>query len=155
MLPGLKDSCWRGCVVSAVLLGSVSFSVFPGIEESCWRRWPLSHKQLHFLVCFLVTWRGLSPPADHCATQAIKCPFECPIDVCYLSPQVERYLKQAVVDKSPAVASAVLVSAMHLLVHNSEIIKRWVNEIQEAAASRSPMVRFCRNLVNSNALAQP
>lgn len=60
----------------------------------------------------------------------------------WFPPQIERYLKQAVVDKSPVVASAVLVSAMHLLVHNADIIKRWVNEIQEAAQSRSPMVQF-------------
>ena len=53
---------------------------------------------------------------------------------------IERYLKQAVVDKGPVVASAVLVSAMHLLSNNSEIVKRWTNEIQEAAQSKQ--VRF-------------
>jgi len=59
-----------------------------------------------------------------------------------LLAQVERYLKQAVVDKSPVVASAVLVSAMHLLVGNADIVRRWGNEVQEAAASRQPMVQF-------------
>lgn len=49
-------------------------------------------------------------------------------------------LLQAVVDKSPVVASAVLVSAMHLLAGNAEIIKRWTNEIQEAVQSKSAMV---------------
>ena len=50
---------------------------------------------------------------------------------------------QAVVDKSPVVASAVLVSAMHLLAGNAEIIKRWTNEIQEAVQSKSAMVCLC------------
>jgi coatomer protein complex subunit gamma len=59
-----------------------------------------------------------------------------------LLAQVERYLKQAVVDKSPVVASAVLVSAMHLLAGNADIVRRWGNEVQEAAASRQPMVQF-------------
>jgi coatomer protein complex subunit gamma len=55
--------------------------------------------------------------------------------------QIERYLKQAIVDKSPVVASAALVSAQHLLAGNTEIVKRWVNEIQEAAQSRNSMVQ--------------
>lgn len=49
---------------------------------------------------------------------------------------------QAVVDKSAVVASAVLVSAMHLLGSNAEIVKRWTNEIQEAIQSRHAMVQF-------------
>ena len=44
-------------------------------------------------------------------------------------------------DKSAVVASAVLVSAMHLLAGNAEIVKRWTNEIQEAVQSKSAMVR--------------
>mmetsp|Transcript_62 Transcript_62/g.100 ORF Transcript_62/g.100 Transcript_62/m.100 type:complete len:901 (-) Transcript_62:1459-4161(-) len=56
--------------------------------------------------------------------------------------QIERYLKQAIVDKSPVVASAALVSALHLLVNNTEIVKRWINEIQEAAQNKNNMVQF-------------
>ncbi|KAK9828743.1 hypothetical protein WJX72_001875 [[Myrmecia] bisecta] len=66
----------------------------------------------------------------------------CSITDAQLLGQIERYLKQAVVDKSPVVASAVLVSALHLLSHNSEIVKRWTNEIQEAVQSKQPMVQF-------------
>ena len=50
-------------------------------------------------------------------------------------------LAQAIVDKAPVVASAVLVSALHLLGANAEIVKRWTNEIQEAVNSKSSMVR--------------
>jgi hypothetical protein len=35
--------------------------------------------------------------------------------------QIERYLKQAIVDKSAIVASAALVSGMHLLPNNQEV----------------------------------
>ncbi|PNH02526.1 Coatomer subunit gamma-2 [Tetrabaena socialis] len=59
-----------------------------------------------------------------------------------LLAQIERYLKQAIVDKSPVVASAALVSALHLLANNAEIVKRWVNEVQEAAQNKNNMVQF-------------
>ncbi|KAF8072392.1 Coatomer subunit gamma [Scenedesmus sp. PABB004] len=59
-----------------------------------------------------------------------------------LLAQIERYLKQAVVDKSAVVAASVLVSALHLIKNNGEIIKRWVNEVQEAVTSKHPMVQF-------------
>lgn len=58
--------------------------------------------------------------------------------------QIERYLKQAVVDKSPAVASAVLVAGTHLLAANPDtsVVRRWAGEVGEAAAGRHPMVQF-------------
>jgi len=43
--------------------------------------------------------------------------------------------------QSVVVASAVLVSAFHLLQWNVEIVKRWSNEIQEAVQSKSGMVQ--------------
>ena len=51
-------------------------------------------------------------------------------------------MKQAVVDKSAVVASAVLVSGIHLLQNNLEIVKRWTNEVQEAVQSKHSMVQF-------------
>lgn len=56
--------------------------------------------------------------------------------------QIERYLKQAVVDKSAIVASSVLASAIQLVPTSGDVIKRWVGEIQEAINSRHPMVQF-------------
>ncbi|KAK3240866.1 hypothetical protein CYMTET_49332 [Cymbomonas tetramitiformis] len=58
-----------------------------------------------------------------------------------LLSQVERYLKQAVVDKNSVVASAALVSGMHLLQGSPEIVKRWSNEVQEAVQSKNPLVQ--------------
>jgi hypothetical protein len=49
---------------------------------------------------------------------------------------------QAVVDKSAPVASAVLVSAMHMLGDNAEVVKRWTSEIQEVVQSKHGMVQF-------------
>lgn len=55
---------------------------------------------------------------------------------------IERYLKQAIVDKNPAIASAVLTSAFKLMQHCPDVIKRWVNECQEAANSSRIMVQY-------------
>uniref|UniRef100_A0A0N4UPB9 Coatomer subunit gamma n=1 Tax=Dracunculus medinensis TaxID=318479 RepID=A0A0N4UPB9_DRAME len=55
---------------------------------------------------------------------------------------IERYMKQAIVDKNSAVASAAIVSSIHLLKKNPEIVRRWANEIQEAVSSDSNMVQL-------------
>ena len=39
-------------------------------------------------------------------------------------------------------SSAALVSGMHLLRHNADLVKRWSSEVQEAANSKSPSVQF-------------
>ncbi|KAG6502410.1 hypothetical protein ZIOFF_042303 [Zingiber officinale] len=66
----------------------------------------------------------------------------CRITDSTLLAQIERYLKQAIVDKNPVVSSAALVSAVHLLQTNPEIVKRWSNEVQEAVQSRAALVQF-------------
>lgn len=48
---------------------------------------------------------------------------------------LERYLKQAIVDKLPHVSSAALVRAYHLTSGSGELVKRWVSEVQEALNS--------------------
>ncbi|KAG8704712.1 coatomer subunit gamma [Ceratobasidium sp. 395] len=45
---------------------------------------------------------------------------------------VERFFKAAIVDKSPGIASGALVSSYHLFPVSKDVIKRWVNEVQEA-----------------------
>jgi len=56
---------------------------------------------------------------------------------------IERYMKQSIVDKSPNVASAALVSAFHLARRgNQDIVKRWVNEAQEATSADNTMVQY-------------
>lgn len=54
---------------------------------------------------------------------------------------IERYMKQAIVDKNPCVASAALVSSLHLAQTLPDGVKRWVNEAQEAVNSDSVMVQ--------------
>ncbi|CAG9530937.1 unnamed protein product [Cercopithifilaria johnstoni] len=55
---------------------------------------------------------------------------------------IERYMKQAIVDRNSAVASAALVSSFHMLRKNPEVVRRWANEVQEAVSSDSNMVQF-------------
>lgn len=55
---------------------------------------------------------------------------------------IERYMKQAIVDKNPAVSSAALVSALHLSGTNPDLVRRWVNEAQEAVMSSNIMVSY-------------
>jgi coatomer protein complex subunit gamma len=56
---------------------------------------------------------------------------------------IERYMKQAIVDRNPAVSSAALVSSLHLCRKGSgDIVKRWVNEVQEALSSDNVMVQY-------------
>jgi coatomer protein complex subunit gamma len=45
---------------------------------------------------------------------------------------IERILKAAIVDKTPSVSSAALVSSYHLFDVARDIIRRWSNEVQEA-----------------------
>jgi len=66
----------------------------------------------------------------------------CGITDTTLLGQVERYLKQAIVDKEPHVASSALVSGHHLMATSPEIVKRWVSEVQEAVSSKSAMVQY-------------
>ncbi|GBG77576.1 hypothetical protein CBR_g24023 [Chara braunii] len=66
----------------------------------------------------------------------------CKITDSALLGQIERYLKQAVVDKNVVVASAALVSGIHLLQTNPDIVRRWSNEVQEAVHSKAPLVQF-------------
>ncbi|KAG6443835.1 coatomer subunit gamma [Manduca sexta] len=55
---------------------------------------------------------------------------------------IERYMKQAIVDKNPAVSSAALVSALHLSSTAPDLVRRWANEAQEAITSDNAMVSY-------------
>merc|ERR1719270_2984484 len=55
---------------------------------------------------------------------------------------IERYMKQAIVDRNPAVSTAALVSSLHLSATAPEVVKRWVNEVQESLSSDNVMVQY-------------
>jgi len=55
---------------------------------------------------------------------------------------IERYMKQAIVDKVHPVASAALVSSLHLCKESKEVVKRWVNQVQESCQSENIMVQY-------------
>jgi len=55
---------------------------------------------------------------------------------------IERYLKQAIVDRNAFVASSALMSGLRLFKPCPEIVRRWINEVQEAVNSSSDMVQY-------------
>jgi coatomer protein complex subunit gamma len=50
---------------------------------------------------------------------------------------IERYFKAAIVDRNPSISSAALVSSYHLFPNAKDVVKRWVNEAQEAVAGKA------------------
>lgn len=48
---------------------------------------------------------------------------------------IERLVKTAIVDKTPSVSSAALVSSYHLLPVARDVVRRWQSETQEAASA--------------------
>ncbi|XP_042231266.1 LOW QUALITY PROTEIN: coatomer subunit gamma-2-like [Homarus americanus] len=62
-------------------------------------------------------------------------------DVCH-HDAIERYMKQAIVDRAPGVSSAALVSCRHIMKDSPDVVKRWVSEVQEALSSDCVMVQF-------------
>merc|ERR1719326_1024317 len=59
-----------------------------------------------------------------------------------MAAQIDRYLKTAIVDKNPFVASSALVCGMNLTKTVPDVVKRWVNETQETVQSKHQMVQF-------------
>lgn len=55
---------------------------------------------------------------------------------------IERYLKQAIVDRNAFVASSALMSGIRLFKTCPEVVRRWINEVQEAVNSSSDMVQY-------------
>eukprot|EP01038_Epipyxis_sp_PR26KG_P005402 gene5402-7486_t len=55
---------------------------------------------------------------------------------------IERYLKQAIVDRNAFVASSALMAGLRLFRNCPEVVRRWINEVQEAVNSSSDMVQY-------------
>lgn len=55
---------------------------------------------------------------------------------------IERYLKQAIVDENPFVASSALVAGLSLFRTCPDLVRRWINEVQEAVNSSSDVVQY-------------
>src|SRR5882762_10382964 len=55
---------------------------------------------------------------------------------------VERFFKAAIVDRTPSISSAALVSSYHLFPAAKDVVKRWVNEAQEAVNAKSSSSLF-------------
>jgi coatomer protein complex subunit gamma len=55
---------------------------------------------------------------------------------------IERYIKQAIVDKNALVAGSALSSGLKLYSISPDVVRRWVNEVQEAVNSNYEMVQY-------------
>ncbi|KAJ3065450.1 Coatomer subunit gamma-2 [Podochytrium sp. JEL0797] len=55
---------------------------------------------------------------------------------------IERFLKQAIVDKNHAISSAALVSSLHLFGQNKDVVRRWANEVQESVNSKGGITQY-------------
>jgi coatomer subunit gamma len=62
---------------------------------------------------------------------------------------IERFYKTAIVDRNPSISSAALVSSYHLFPVSREVIKRWVNEAQEAVNTKSSSSFFASSTASS------
>lgn len=56
--------------------------------------------------------------------------------------QIDRFLKQGIVDKNPFITCSALVSGLHLFSVGPDIIRRWVSEVQESLNNKSKMVQY-------------
>ncbi|KAJ3266575.1 coatomer subunit gamma [Chytriomyces hyalinus] len=55
---------------------------------------------------------------------------------------IERFLKQAIVDKNHAISSAALVSSLHLFNNSKDVVRRWANEVQESVNSKTGITQY-------------
>lgn len=56
--------------------------------------------------------------------------------------QIDRIVKASIVDRAPSVASAALVSGVHLMGRCPEVVRRWASEAQDATQARSSVVQY-------------
>ncbi|KAJ2312567.1 coatomer subunit gamma, partial [Coemansia sp. RSA 2611] len=52
-------------------------------------------------------------------------------------PGIERFIKAAIVEKSANIASAALVSSLHLFGEAKEVVRRWGSEVNEALSGKA------------------
>ena len=69
-----------------------------------------------------------------------------------MAQNFERFFKAAIVDRNPSISSAALVSAYHLFPATKDVVKRWVNEAQEAANAKSSSSFFGNSSIGSSYL---
>ena len=67
---------------------------------------------------------------------------------------IERLLKTAIVDKTPSVSSAALVSSYHLLPIARDVVRRWADETNEVALSGSKSGGFSLGFGSSPSVPQ-
>ena len=85
--------------------------------------------------------KDMASPVDLYRANSIR--VLCSIVDAGLLPQVERYIKQALVDSNPVVAAGALISAHKLAAKGClEVVRRWAPEIGAGMDSPFPMVQL-------------
>jgi hypothetical protein len=112
------------------------------VELQLWAAHLSLDVQQHWIkVTVHVTWFPVLALASCCRANAVRVLGQ--IVDSQLLAQIERYLKQAVVDKSPVVAASVLISALHLIqkvsgglrgVFTKPLLERCDDQQQQSAA---------------------
>uniref|UniRef100_A0A6A7FYD8 Coatomer subunit gamma n=2 Tax=Hirondellea gigas TaxID=1518452 RepID=A0A6A7FYD8_9CRUS len=59
-----------------------------------------------------------------------------------LLSQIDRHIKQCIVAKDAFLASSALMAGIRLYANNEDIIRRWVNEVQDGVKNSSHMVQY-------------
>lgn len=59
-----------------------------------------------------------------------------------MMPQVERFIKQAIVDADPFVSSSALLAGFRLFPESPEVVRRWGAEVTSAMNDKTNMVQF-------------
>lgn len=59
-----------------------------------------------------------------------------------MAAQIDRFLKTALVDKNAFVASSALMCGLSLMKTCPDVVRRWVQEVQESINSSHPMVQY-------------
>ena len=58
--------------------------------------------------------------------------------------KLDRFIKQAIVDRNAVVSSSAIVSGLHFAQDPAkvDVVRRWVSEVQESVNSKDSMVQF-------------
>lgn len=83
----------------------------------------------------------MNNPNEICHANAIRALTKI-CDTSTLAPIAKRHFTTSIVDRSPLVSSAALVSGIQLAEEDIDIVSKWVNEAQEALRKPFPMVQY-------------
>uniref|UniRef100_A0A3Q2CPV2 Coatomer subunit gamma n=1 Tax=Cyprinodon variegatus TaxID=28743 RepID=A0A3Q2CPV2_CYPVA len=136
----LPSGLFRGQIYKGIPLNPTQSELH--LDEPNWTIFLLGRSDLLVLICLFLNslTKDMTGKEDVYRGPAIRA--LCRITDTTMLQAIERYMKQAIVDKVPSVSSSALVSSLHMVKMSYDVVKRWVNEAQEAASSDNIMVQY-------------